>query len=1507
LNVSGTIFILRGGLRFLFAALFISVAIAGGAFGQVTTYHYDNARTGANLNETVLTTSNVNVNTFGKLFSLPLDGQVYAQPLYVPSLAIPQKGLHNVVYVATEHNSVYAFDADLPGSPLWQVNLGPSMPYAVCCAPRDLLPEIGITSTPVIDRNSGILYVVAESYESGVTYFRLHALDITTGIDTLTPAVIQGSVPGNSSDSRGGVLTFAPFTQWQRPGLLLLNGNVYIGFGSHQDTTPYHGWLFAYSAATLQQTGILSFSPDGGENGVWQGGVGLTADAGGNIYIETGNGPFNANTGGRDYGDSIVKVGTSGSLAILDYFTPSTQASDNANDWDLGSSGVLLIPGTSLGVAGGKDGKLYVFSTANLGQFHAGGDQLVQEWQATFAYVGTPGGFWGGNYIYYNSALYGFGERDLLKTFLFSGSLFSTTPASQSTFIVPSGFANDPAISISANGLVAGTGIVWAAFSSNGVADGSLQPGVFHAFDAANTSRELWNSNQNSARDYSGSWAKWCPPIVANGKVYLASFDKVLNVYGLLSASGGGGSLTGSGTSATTPTSLTGEGSADWVHWGDSSLNRKAGVTPQISNYSIVGSGGVQRYSNDPRALSWTDGTPAAIGTNNNGIYITSLQSGFVLSVPADTSTRNLTVHVGGWQSGGTLRAHLSDGSAPDFIDSTSSAGGQYDRNYTLTYTAASAGQTLAVSWVVTSGTGNVTLNGAALSLAGLNISATSGTPQSATVNTAFTTALQATVRDANNNPMSGVIVTFTAPAAGATAAFSGSTTATAMTNASGIAIAPALTANSQAGAYTVTASAPGTGSAASFSLTNLVVPPASISATAGTPQTAIVNSAFTTALQVTAKDTNGNPVGGGVSVTFTAPATGATATFSGSATATATTNASGIATAPPLTANSQAGAYTVTASTAGVATPASFNLTNLAPTPASISATAGTPQSTTVNTAFANALQATVKDASNTPLSGVTVTFTAPATGASAAFGGPAAVTTNANGIATSPKLTANSQAGAFTVTGMVPGVATPATFYLTNTAASGGGSGALTGSGTGVNTASNLTAEGATDWVHWGDSSLNRKAGVTPQLSNYSIVGSGGVQKYNNDPRALSWTDGAPAATGTNNNGVYISSTGNGFSFTAPADTTTRTLAVHVGGWNSSGTLTAHLSDGSAPDFVDSTTQVSGQYDRNYTLTYNAASTGQALTIRWVAASGAGNVTLNGAALSQQAGGSISATAGTPQSTTVNTAFVTALQAAVRDAGNNPLSGVTVTFTAPATGASAAFGGSVTATAITNASGIATAPGLTANSQAGSFTVLATAAGAGVPASFSLTNTAASGGGSGALTGSGTSANTTSNLTAEGPTDWVHFGDSSLTRKAGVTPQISNYSIVGSGGVLKYTNDPRALSWTDGTPAATGTNNNGIDIGSPGSGFSFTAPAGTTTHVLIVHVGGWSSGGTLTAHLSDGSALDFVDSTAQVSGQYDRNYTLTYAANGIASLQVSWVMSSGSGNVTISAVTLN
>jgi hypothetical protein len=399
------------------------------------------------------------------------------------------------------------------------------------------------------------------------------------------------------------------------------------------------------------------------------------------------------------------------------------------------------------------------------------------------------------------------------------------------------------------------------------------------------------------------------------------------------------------------------------------------------------------------------------------------------------------------------------------------------------------------------------------------------------------------------------------------------------------------------------------------------------------------------------------------------------------------------------------------------------------------------------------------------------------------------------------------------------------------------------------------------------------------------------------------LSWTDGTPTISSVNDtNGQSIAGMGNGFSFTAPADSSTRTLIVHVGGWNSGGTFSAQVSDSSAPDFVDTTAAVGGQYDRNYTLTYHAATAGQVLSVTWTMTSGAGNVTLSSAALAGGSSGgiatSISATGGTPQAATVNTAFAIPLRATVKDANNIPVSGATVTFTAPATGARGSFGGSPTATAVTNSSGVAAASAFTANSTAGSYTVAASVSGVATAANFSLTNNAASGG-TGSLAGSGNSDTAGINLTTEGSADWVHWGDGTLNRKAGVTAQLSTYTVVGSAAVITYNNDPRPLSWTDGAPTASSTNNtNGVFVNGPGDGVSFTAPADTSTRILIVHVGGWSSGGIFSAHLSDGSAPDFVDTTAPVPNQqYDRNYTVTYnAATAGQTLTVTWTMTSGS-----------
>jgi protocatechuate 3,4-dioxygenase beta subunit len=1014
----------------------------------------------------------------------------------------------------------------------------------------------------------------------------------------------------------------------------------------------------------------------------------------------------------------------------------------------------------------------------------------------------------------------------------------------------------------------------------------------------------------------------------------------------------GNGALAGTGTSSAATVNLTAEGGNDWVHWGDSGLMRKAVVTAQLSAYTPLGSGTVLTYSDDPRPVSWTDGTPlVSAGNDTNGIYIAGTGQGFSFTAPADTTSRTLTVHVGGWFSAGAFTAHLSDGSAADFTDVTAVANGQFDRNYTLIYQAGAAGQSLTVSWVMTAGPAyaNVTLNAAALAgpaSPAVTITSTAGTPQSATIGTAFAAALQATVRDANNNPVSGATVTFAAPTSGAGGTFGGSVTVAAVTGTTGIATAPTFTANSQAGAYLVVASVANGTSSALFSLTNTAAVTISVSATGGTPQSATVGTAFASPLQATVKDSNNNPVSG-ATVTFAAPVSGASGTFGGAATVTATTSASGVAIAPAFTANSQAGAYLVVASVANGASSALFSLTNTAAVTISVSATGGTPQNATVGTTFASPLQATVKDSNNNPVSGATVTFAAPVSGASGTFGGSAAVTatTSATGIAIAPAFTANSQTGTYLVGATVANGTSGATFSLTNTApallsisATGGTPQSAT---IGTTFASPLQATVK-------DANNNPLSGITV---TFAAPASGASGTFNGPTTVAATTGTGGVATtapfyANSQAGSYlvVATIANGSSSALFSLTNTGPVTISVsatGGTPQSANIGATFAtplqatvkdsnnnpvSGAPVTFAAPASGAGGTFSGSATVTAITGATGIATAPAFAANTQAGSYLVvatiaNGsssALFSLTNTGpvtiSVTATGGTPQSATVGAIFATSLQATVKDSNNNPANGVTVTFAAPASGAGGTFSGSATVTAITGATGIATAPAFTANSQAGSYSVLATVAGATSGATFSLTNNAASTPtGNGALTGVGTSAFAAVNLTSEGTSDWVHWGDSGLNRKAGVTPQLSSYIPVGTGSVpannvLAYNNDPRAVNWADGTPTpAAGNDTNGVYIAGVGEGFTFTAPADTTVRTLTVHVGGWLSGGTLTAHLSDSSAADFTDVTAVAAGQYDRNYTLTYQAGSASqTITVSWEMSSGAGNVTISAAAL-
>src|SRR5579863_449500 len=500
---------------------------------SVTTYHNDNARTGQNLSETTLTTANVNATGFGMLFVIAADGKVDAEPLYLPGLSIAGAA-HNVLFVATEHGSVYGFDADT-GRQLWQVST-----LAAGETPSDdhgcdqVTPEIGVTSTPVIEAKSGphgTIYLIAMSKDgSGHYHQRLHALDVTSGAEEFGgPKEIQASYPGTGDNSSGGNVIFDPGQQVERPGLLLLNGVVYTSWGSHCDIRPYTGWLMGYDENTLAQVTVLNVTPNGNEGSFWMSGAGPAADASGNIYALDANGTFDGTLNGQgfpsqsDFGNAFLKISTTNKqLAVTDYFEMSNQSSENSTDEDLGSGGALVLPDLvdnsgqthHLAVGAGKDANIYVVDRDAMGKFNPSSNNIYQEIQH-----GLAGGVFSMP-AYFNNTVYYGAVQDSLRAFAISNAQLGTSAASLSSHIFPYPGATP---SISANGTR--NAILWAAENANAA--------VLHAYDAGNLATELYNSNQASnGRDHFGAGNKFITPMVVNGKVYVGTTTGI-GVFGL--------------------------------------------------------------------------------------------------------------------------------------------------------------------------------------------------------------------------------------------------------------------------------------------------------------------------------------------------------------------------------------------------------------------------------------------------------------------------------------------------------------------------------------------------------------------------------------------------------------------------------------------------------------------------------------------------------------------------------------------------------------------------------------------------------------------------------------------------------------------------------------------------------------------------------------------------------------------------------------------------------------
>jgi len=509
---------------------------------SVLTHHNDNTRAGWNDNETALTTSNVNVQQFGKLFSLPVDGDVYAQPLVVGHVPIGG-GDHNVVYVATVNNTVYAFDGD-NGRRYWQKSFtapgmrpprNTDMTGACGGTYTNFTSGIGIVGTPVIDAASGTMYFVARSTTGSQYVQHLHAASIIDGSEVTSPRLITATTSGNGDGSVSGTITFDSQKENQRQGLTLLNGIVYVSFSSHCDWGPYHGWILGYDATTLQQQVVYNDTPNGYAGGMWESGAGIAADAAGALYVVTGNGTVGDGadpTSPTNRGESALKLTPAGStLGVTSYFTPYNYQFLNDNDVDYGTMGAFLIPNSGYYLTGGKDGNLYLLNKDAMGGFQSSSNQVQQvvvlngsanmHCQPAY-YAGSAKEF-----------IYVWSENDPLRAIPFDRASSLLDPPNQT--YGPSGPTGQSGavLSVSSDGSKDGTGILWASYASSGDAESFVSPGILRAFDANDVTKELWNNHQNVARDGAGTYAKFSAPTIANGHVYLPTFSNRVVVYGL--------------------------------------------------------------------------------------------------------------------------------------------------------------------------------------------------------------------------------------------------------------------------------------------------------------------------------------------------------------------------------------------------------------------------------------------------------------------------------------------------------------------------------------------------------------------------------------------------------------------------------------------------------------------------------------------------------------------------------------------------------------------------------------------------------------------------------------------------------------------------------------------------------------------------------------------------------------------------------------------------------------
>jgi len=816
-------------LRTLALVLVATIFCAATAWGQhnVLTQRGDVKRDGQFSTETYLTPGNVNPNQFGSLFSYAVDGYVVAQPLYVSAVNIPNVGVVNVVYVATTHDSAYAFNADTPGTgaPLWQVSLlnsgsGTTVTTepvsALGCASVNGYTEVGIVGTPVIDASTNTMYLVAKTMEvtNGVTsyVFRLHALDITTGAEKFGgPELITASF-GNVNLS-----TYAQY-DLQRPALLEVNGTIYIAFGSNGCDQNAHGWLLAYSASSLQQLAVFNTSPGVTYGGsIWMSGVGPAADSNGNVYVSTANGTFDVNTGGADYGDTVLKLSLNGAaFSVLDYFTPSNQAKMKSGDLDLGSGGVVLLPqdewtqSATLAVAEGKTGTLYLLNTGDMGMYDTknGGDGNEEDViGATQQMYGAP--------IYWNGYVYTAARQDHIKAFSVTNGMLSMTPVFESA--APYTLIGVPALS--ANGTE--NGLFWLVRNTNNTG-GVCELSGFNA----STLTELYNTQQMSGRDALGTVPHFAMPLVANGKVYVGTLTQ-LKVYGLFPTLN---PSSGNNQSATVNTQITLSVQATNPYSG-------AGIAGVPVTF---GSGNKGTFGANPVT---TDSTGTATNTytlpQTAGTYaLTATSPGYGTASLSETAVAGaataISVISGSTQSGTvgtTLPLPLVVQAKDSFGNKVSGASVTFSDSYGGTFTPnpattssngeASTMFTLPTSvhngFAVTASSGTATpatLHETSLAGAPATQAISSGNKQTGTHGTQLPKPLVVVVKDQYGNTVSGVTVTFSDGGVGGS--FLNSTP---ITNSAGQASAT-YTLPPAAGTYSITATVNGNVNVVTFTET---------------------------------------------------------------------------------------------------------------------------------------------------------------------------------------------------------------------------------------------------------------------------------------------------------------------------------------------------------------------------------------------------------------------------------------------------------------------------------------------------------------------------------------------------------------------------------------------------------------------------------------------------------------------------------------------------------------